>query len=317
MGEAYIYIKLACLKCFPCDKLLAGVKLEGLNSFKMGMNEREEHLRANIEAQLNRKKACERRAMQLVYQMLEAPSVDEKTLKSAARCLNPDYYDDITVERGLAKMCGYPVCPNPLAEELPRQKYHVSTLTNTVFDIQERLNFCSNQCFKASKYYAQQLGSDPLWTREDDADVLEIFLLDRAKINEKAAAASGHSIQVEGALFGGDKINIGNVKSPSAPKQQQSQQPATPPSDAYKNLVGEAKLEMIRHLLFDKEDGLKSKMDEVKEEEKKEERPQESNDENQKGMVKNQKQSDKSKKNPNNANSKTHPIPELTNHGIS
>ena len=50
------------------------------------------------------------------------------------------------------------MCSNELTSKIAKQRYHVSTLTNTVYDISERVNFCSNHCFKASKYYASQVG---------------------------------------------------------------------------------------------------------------------------------------------------------------
>lgn len=58
------------------------------------------------QAQFALKKECERRALEIVHRMLET-SVNEAELKDSARLINPDYYNDIVIERGIANLCGY------------------------------------------------------------------------------------------------------------------------------------------------------------------------------------------------------------------
>merc|ERR1712142_259306 len=266
-------------------------------------SERERKIRADIKAQFALKKECERRALAIVHRMLDSSSVAEEVLKNSANSINPDFYKDIVIERGIANLCGYPVCSNELPSTMARQKYHVSTLTNTVYDIAERLNFCSNHCFKASKYFANQVPSEPLWTRSADEPV-HISLL-------PSEDADSTSKSVEASLFGGTEVVMNaplatraaptkktmgetSIKESTA-GQRNAESTATnltPSShegsdgkdsanardktksgksstlvEEYRSLVGEAKLEMIKHLLFDRESELKETMQSKVEEE--------------------------------------------------
>ena len=38
--------------------------------------------------------------------MLDSPSVAEEVLKNSANSINPDFYKDIVIERGIANLCG-------------------------------------------------------------------------------------------------------------------------------------------------------------------------------------------------------------------
>ncbi|XP_065531450.1 putative RNA polymerase II subunit B1 CTD phosphatase RPAP2 isoform X3 [Lathamus discolor] len=49
-----------------------------------------------------------------------------------------------------------------------KQKYRISTKTNRVYDITERKCFCSNFCYKASKYFEAQISQSPVWMREEE-----------------------------------------------------------------------------------------------------------------------------------------------------
>lgn len=120
--------------------------------------------RKKIEEDVRRRQECEKRAFQIVEKMLDGP-VDEETLLKDAFHICPSHYDDITEERAIIKLCGYPICHNPL-KNIPKQKYQISTRSNKVYDITTRKNFCGNQCFTASQYFRRQLLTAPLWTRD-------------------------------------------------------------------------------------------------------------------------------------------------------
>lgn len=113
--------------------------------------------------------------------------------------LNPEKYDDVTVERALTKICGYPLCRGQLGP-VKKQQYHISLKDNKVYDITERKvsrenytikilgkkcvtvffvlfqNFCSNLCFKGSNYFKKQIPTSPLWLREREKKVKVVFL---------------------------------------------------------------------------------------------------------------------------------------------
>nr|XP_038947728.1 RNA polymerase II subunit B1 CTD phosphatase Rpap2 isoform X3 [Rattus norvegicus] len=88
---------------------------------------------AELEAALQRKVESERRAVRLVEQLLEE-NITEEFLK----------------------------------ECIPKQKYRISTKTNKVYDITERKSFCSNFCYKASKFFEAQIPKTPVWVREEE-----------------------------------------------------------------------------------------------------------------------------------------------------
>jgi hypothetical protein len=51
-------------------------------------------------------------------------------------------------------------------------KFHISTRTNKVYNIEERKQFCSGFCFKASNFFRDQLDTSPLWLREREVPVV-------------------------------------------------------------------------------------------------------------------------------------------------
>ncbi|XP_051984740.1 putative RNA polymerase II subunit B1 CTD phosphatase rpap2 [Xyrauchen texanus] len=108
----------------------------------------------------------ERRALQVVERLLE-DSVTEEFLIDCSWYITPVNYKDTVEERSIAKLCGYPVCPNKLIN-VPRQQFKISTKTNKVYDITERKCFCSNFCYKASKCFELQISKTPLWLRKDE-----------------------------------------------------------------------------------------------------------------------------------------------------
>ena len=98
------------------------------------------------------------------------------------------HYQDATEERAVSGLCGYPLCDASIdaAARDKTQKYHISMKDNKVsfeilkqhvclitdtkvlqvYDITERKNFCSNNCFKRSNFLKAQVSTSPLWLRE-------------------------------------------------------------------------------------------------------------------------------------------------------
>eukprot|EP00118_Oscarella_pearsei_P001719 m.8249 g.8249 ORF g.8249 m.8249 type:complete len:138 (+) comp20445_c0_seq1:156-569(+) len=116
------------------------------------------------EEQSKVKAECRRKALKIVEDFLE-DSVEESFLLECANHINQDYYTDVVEERFIIKRCGYPLCDEALTE-IPQQKYHISVAQNRVYELTERKKFCSNNCFKASNYYAGQLSTEPVWAME-------------------------------------------------------------------------------------------------------------------------------------------------------
>ncbi|XP_061797139.2 putative RNA polymerase II subunit B1 CTD phosphatase rpap2 [Nerophis lumbriciformis] len=120
--------------------------------------------REEVREKLRERLELEKRALQVVERLLE-DVVAEDFLIDCARFITSANYKDAVEERSIAKLCGYPLCPNKLGK-IPSQKYKISTKPNKVYDITERKCFCSNFCYKASKEFEVQISTTPLWLRQ-------------------------------------------------------------------------------------------------------------------------------------------------------
>nr|XP_034365378.1 putative RNA polymerase II subunit B1 CTD phosphatase RPAP2 isoform X3 [Arvicanthis niloticus] len=121
---------------------------------------------AELEAAVRRKVEFERKAIRIVEQLLEE-DITEEFLKECGTFITPAHYSDVVDERSIIKLCGYPLCQKKLGV-IPKQKYRISTKTNKVYDITERKSFCSNFCYRASKFFETQIPKTPVWVREEE-----------------------------------------------------------------------------------------------------------------------------------------------------
>ncbi|XP_062469149.1 putative RNA polymerase II subunit B1 CTD phosphatase RPAP2 isoform X1 [Pezoporus occidentalis] len=129
-------------------------------------NEDAAQRKAALEAAVRKKIEFEKKALNIVEQLLEE-NITEEFLLNCGKYITPSHYKDIVDERSIVKLCGYPLCQNKL-ENVLKQKYRISTKTNRVYDITERKCFCSNFCYKASKYFEAQISQSPVWMREEE-----------------------------------------------------------------------------------------------------------------------------------------------------
>ena len=88
-----------------------------------------------------------------------------QTLERAATYLQPKTYDEIVEERAVQSWCGYPICHDPPQTDV-LQKYKISLSQRKVYDQSELAKYCSEDCFKKSKYYRMQLSEEPVWFRD-------------------------------------------------------------------------------------------------------------------------------------------------------
>ncbi|XP_035491691.2 putative RNA polymerase II subunit B1 CTD phosphatase rpap2 isoform X2 [Scophthalmus maximus] len=140
-----------------------GKRVNGLTTEEEEEARRRELVKEKLRSQLE----LEKRAQMVVERLLE-DSVADDFLAHCAKFITPADYKDAIEERFIAKMCGYPVCPNKLGK-IPTQQYRICTRTNKVYDITERKCFCSNFCYKASKEFEVQISKTPLWLRQDES----------------------------------------------------------------------------------------------------------------------------------------------------
>ncbi|XP_070448764.1 putative RNA polymerase II subunit B1 CTD phosphatase RPAP2 isoform X1 [Equus przewalskii] len=122
--------------------------------------------KAELEAAVRKKIEFERKALRIVEQLLEE-NITAELLKECGQFITPAHYSDVVDERSIINLCGYPLCQKKLGI-IPKQKYKISTKTNKVYDITERKCFCSNFCYKASKFFQAQIPKTPVWVREEE-----------------------------------------------------------------------------------------------------------------------------------------------------
>ncbi|XP_036205130.1 putative RNA polymerase II subunit B1 CTD phosphatase RPAP2 isoform X2 [Myotis myotis] len=123
--------------------------------------------KAELKETVRKKIEFERKALHIVEQLLEE-NITEEFLMECGKCITPAHYSDVVDERSIIKLCGYPLCHKKLGI-VPKQKYKISTKTNKVYDITERKCFCSNFCYKASKFFEAQIPKTPVWVREEES----------------------------------------------------------------------------------------------------------------------------------------------------
>lgn len=123
---------------------------------------------------LKKKKECNAKALAIVEKLLGNID-DHDELLNLVKGINQSHFEDVIVERAIEKQCGWPLCKEKL-EYLPTQQYKINPVTNKVYDISERKNFCSGKCYKSSNYLKEQLLTSPLWLR-DQEDIPEFKLL--------------------------------------------------------------------------------------------------------------------------------------------
>ncbi|XP_046674478.1 putative RNA polymerase II subunit B1 CTD phosphatase RPAP2 isoform X2 [Homalodisca vitripennis] len=117
-----------------------------------------------IKVTIEKKKECNSKALKIVTNFSDG-IVSESSLVENLPFISQEHYQDIIEERAINKLCGYPPCGRHL-DKIPTKQYHISTTHNKVFDITDRKNFCSNLCYKASRYLKDQILTSPLWLRD-------------------------------------------------------------------------------------------------------------------------------------------------------
>ncbi|KFM57894.1 putative RNA polymerase II subunit B1 CTD phosphatase rpap2, partial [Stegodyphus mimosarum] len=114
-----------------------------------------------------------RSILKIVEALLEEDVSKEWFLDNCTKLCQNDY-DDVIQERSIEHMCGYPLC-SKIITQVPKQKYHISRLSNKVYDLTERKCFCSNACYKASNFVKAQLSPVPLYMRKEETIIINLL----------------------------------------------------------------------------------------------------------------------------------------------
>ncbi|XP_062549071.1 putative RNA polymerase II subunit B1 CTD phosphatase RPAP2 [Armigeres subalbatus] len=127
-----------------------------------------------LQLALRKKKECNAKAQTIVEALLD-PVDDVETFLTMLRDINQSHFEDVIQERAIQKVCGYPLCAKELLN-IPQQKYVISLSNKKVYDITERKNFCSGDCYKASNFIKEQMLTSPLWLRnQEDIPVFRLL----------------------------------------------------------------------------------------------------------------------------------------------
>ncbi|KAI8802124.1 hypothetical protein BJ742DRAFT_834650 [Cladochytrium replicatum] len=106
-----------------------------------------------------------RRFVLQVQDKLYSETVDTAALADAGKYLTPEDYSEIVDERAFgAKLCGYPVCSN--TPQKFTGKYRISRTDLKIYDLSELSCYCSSKCLAASRYFSNQLSTDPVYLRD-------------------------------------------------------------------------------------------------------------------------------------------------------
>uniref|UniRef100_A0A182XFT5 RTR1-type domain-containing protein n=1 Tax=Anopheles quadriannulatus TaxID=34691 RepID=A0A182XFT5_ANOQN len=159
-------------------------------------------LKEQLQKALRKKKECNDKAQRVVETLIE-PGRTEDELLTLLKDINQCHMEDIVQERAIVKICGYPLCDNEL-KNIPKQQYVISVTQNKVFDITERKNFCSGDCYKASNYIKQQMLTSPLWLR-DQEDIPKFRLITGRQLVYRETDVK-KPLQPDELLFGELKI---------------------------------------------------------------------------------------------------------------
>lgn len=175
--------------------------------------------KAELEETVRKKIEFERKALHIVEQLLEE-NITEEFLRECGKFITPAHYSDVVDERSIIKLCGYPLCQKKLGI-VPKQKYKISTKTNKVYDITERKCFCSNFCYRASKFFGAQIPKTPVWIREEERH--PNFLL----LQEGNSGHSGEEVQ-----FCSEAIKTSDIDNPGDFKKQYESSSSSTHSDS-------------------------------------------------------------------------------------
>ncbi|KAI8969963.1 Rtr1/RPAP2 family-domain-containing protein [Mycotypha africana] len=97
--------------------------------------------------------------------LFSQPKVTMDTLQRAATYLQPKTYEEVVEERVVQEWCGYPICDDT-ARTGVLNKFKISLSERKIVDQTEQANYCSEECYRKSKYYILQLSTEPVWFRD-------------------------------------------------------------------------------------------------------------------------------------------------------
>jgi hypothetical protein len=116
-----------------------------------------------------------RRCLQIVESLLEVVVTNSDVRDFLDKCLyiTRNHYHDLSVERSLCDLCGYPLCGNRLSTTSKswfgaKQVYKIDTKKNHIYRTEDIKHFCSDLCLISSNYLRKQISEEPVYLRTHD-----------------------------------------------------------------------------------------------------------------------------------------------------
>ncbi|KAI4130160.1 MAG: hypothetical protein LQ338_001868 [Usnochroma carphineum] len=124
----------------------------------------------------------------------EPCAAEVQTVKEALKTFQPSDHDALVEERNIDNRCGYVLCPRENRNQDTSGKYRVligrKEKDFKVVTSKEMGRWCSDECGKMALYLRVQLGEEPAWTREWQADKpVELY----SEKEQKKAIGHGHA----------------------------------------------------------------------------------------------------------------------------
>jgi len=181
-----------------------------------GLNEKQEMLLAMVK----KKKACDKRAQEIVMQLIEPQVTQEYLLKNAID-ISPPHFEDVVEERRLTGICGWTLCPNTLDPVMRGKKQKYAIRARRVLDISHRKAYCSAKCYARTTHFKKQLLISPLWMRDEERETASFEILnDETELH-------GLSVNITGLNLGDDD------EKEKASSSSSEDEPVKDPSSIY------------------------------------------------------------------------------------
>uniref|UniRef100_A0A3B3DQN4 RNA polymerase II subunit B1 CTD phosphatase RPAP2 homolog n=1 Tax=Oryzias melastigma TaxID=30732 RepID=A0A3B3DQN4_ORYME len=144
--------------------------------------EEEARRKEELREQLKEKMELERRALEVVEQLLES-SVEQDFLLDSATFITPANYRDAVEERSISKLCGYPVCPNQLGKvRLSRPSLHCGNSEASVSSWKHCCSLCRSH-LSSSKFV--QRPTEFMTSQSASGSAGEEVLLSQKRLKEE------------------------------------------------------------------------------------------------------------------------------------
>ncbi|VDO35106.1 unnamed protein product [Onchocerca flexuosa] len=134
----------------------------------------------------------EQRLRKTVYNAIVTLSegvVETTTLQRMLNSLDQNSWMEVVEERYLGRMCGFPLCTNPVQVK-KSQKYRIDLKNKKVFERSAEIDkFCCRSCFLRSAAVRAQLEAEPLWIRGDEQ--AKIFDLNAENVRQQQQDTCG------------------------------------------------------------------------------------------------------------------------------